>query len=148
MKYKEALKIKGAFERLLNKMAKGDTVDIPTGGLFKAGKGIAISSKDYETLYPFLFSTVEMKVRVGDVTLETGYKVFHSVTFSEDEVFLLVPYSESFEYIETFVNLGRIASSVLKGTAYKKYQLTVFTSTRKGPQMGRLDNQITLAEIE
>lgn len=119
MKYKEALKIYGAFDRLLNKMAKGDTVDIPTGGLFKAGKGIAISSKDYETLYPFLFSTVERKVCVGDVTLETDDKVFHSVTFSEDEVFIHVPDSESFEYIETFVNLRQIISSFLAGTAYK-----------------------------
>ena len=120
MKFKEAIKIHGAFDRLLNKMAKGDTVDIPTGGLFKAGKGIAISSKDYETLYPFLFSTVERKIRVGDVTLETSDKVCHSVTFSEDEVFLHVPDSESFEYLETFANLGQIASSVLAGTAYKK----------------------------
>lgn len=119
MKYKEALKIKGAFERLLNKMAKGDMVDIPSGGLFKAGKGIAISSKDYETLYPFLFSTVERKFSVGDVTFETGDKVFHSVTFSDDEVFLHVPDSESFEYLETFVNLRQIVN-FLAGTAYKK----------------------------
>ena len=137
MKYKEALKIKEAFDRLLNKMAKGDTVDIPTGGLFKAGKGIAISSNDYETLYPFLFSTVERKVRVGDVTLETGNKVCHSVTFSEDEVFLHVPVLESFEYLETFVDLGRIASSVLNGTAYKKIPIDGLYVNAKGDTDGK-----------
>lgn len=137
MKYKEALKIKEAFDRLLNKMAKGDTVDIPTGGLFKAGKGIAISSNDYETLYPFLFSTVERKVRVGDVTLETGDKVCHSVTFSEDEVFLHVPDSNSFEYLETFVNLGKIASSLLKGTAYKRIPIDGLYVHAKGDTDGK-----------
>lgn len=137
MKYKEALKIKEAFYRLLNKMAKGDTVDIPTGGLFKAGKGIAISSNDYETLYPFLFSTVERKVRVGDVTLETGDKVCHSVTFSEDEVFLHVPDSNSFEYLETFVNLGQIASSLLKGTAYKRIPIDGLYVHAKGDTDGK-----------
>lgn len=137
MTYKEALKIQGAFDRLLNKMAKGDTVDIPTGGLFKAGKGIAISSKDYETLYPFLFSTVERKVRVGDVTLETGDKVCHSVTFSEDEVFLHVPDSKSFEYLETFVNLSQIASSFLTGTAYKKIPIDGLYAHAKGATDGK-----------
>lgn len=137
MKYKEALKIKGAFERLLNKMAKGDMVDVPNGRILKAGKGIAISSNDYETLYPFLFSTVEMKVRVGDVTLETGNKVCHSVTFSEDEVFLHVPDLESFEYIETFVNLGRIASSFLNGTAYKKIPIDGLYVNAKGTTDGK-----------
>lgn len=138
MKYKEALKIQEAFDRLLNKMVKRDTVDIPTGGLFKAGKGIAISSKDYETLYPFLFSTVERKIRVGDVTLETGDKVCHSVTFSaEDEVFLHVPDPESFEYTETFVNLGRIASSFLLGTAYKKIPIDGLYVNAKGATDGK-----------
>lgn len=137
MKFKEALKIHEAFDRLLNKMAKGDTVDIPAGGLFKAGKGIAISSNDYETLYPFLFSTVERKVRVGDVTLETGDKVCHSVTFSEDEVFLHVPDSKSFEYLETFVNLGRIASSFLNGTAYKKIPIDGLYVHAKGATDGK-----------
>ena len=137
MKYKEALKIYGAFDRLLNKMAKGDTVDIPTGGLFKAGKGIAISSKDYETLYPFLFSTVERKVCVGDVTLETGDKVFHSVTFSEDEVFLHVPDSESFEYLETFVNLRQIISIFLAGTVYKKIPIDGLYVNAKGDTDGK-----------
>lgn len=137
MKYKEALKIQEAFDRLLNKMAKWDTVDIPTGVLFKAGKGIAISSKDYETLYPFLFSTVERKVCVGDVTLETGDKVCHSVTFSEDEVFLHVPDPESFEFIETFVNLSRIASSFLAGTAYKKIPIDGLYVHAKGATDGK-----------
>ena len=137
MKYKEALKIKGAFERLLNKMAKGDIVDVPNGRILKAGKGIAISSNDYETLYPFLFSTVERKVRVGDVTLETGNKVCHSVTFSEDEVFLHVPVLESFEYLETFVDLGRIASSVLNGTAYKKIPIDGLYVNAKGDTDGK-----------
>lgn len=137
MKFKEALKIKGAFERLLNKMAKRDIVDVPNGRILKASKGIAISSNDYETLYPFLFSTVERKVRVGDVTLETSDKVCHSVTFSEDEVFLHVPDSNSFEYIETFVNLGRIASSFLNGTAYKKIPIDGLYVNAKGDTDGK-----------
>lgn len=137
MKFKEALKIKGAFERLLNKMAKRDIVDVPNGRILKAGNGIAISSNDYETLYPFLFSTVERKVRVGDVTLETSDKVCHSVTFSEDEVFLHVPDSNSFEYIETFVNLGRIASSFLNGTAYKKIPIDGLYVNAKGAPDGK-----------
>ena len=137
MKFKEALKIKGAFERLLNKMAKSDIVDVPHGRILKAGKGITINSNDYETLYPFLFSTVERKVRVGDVTLETSDKVCHSVTFSEDEVFLHVPDSNSFEYIETFVNLGRIASSFLNGTAYKKIPIDGLYVNAKGDTDGK-----------
>lgn len=137
MKYKEALKIKGAFERLLNKMAKWDIVDVPNGRILKAGKGITISSNDYETLYPFLFSTVERKFRVGDVTLETGDKVCHSVTFSEDKVFLHVPDSESFEYLETFANLGRIASSFLNGTAYKKIPIDGLYVHAKGATDGK-----------
>lgn len=137
MKFKEALKIHEAFDRLLNKMAKGDTVDISTGVLFKAGKGITISSNDYETLYPFLFSTVERKVSVGDVTLETGDKVFHSVTFSEDEVFLHVPDSNSFEYLETFVNLSQIASSFLAGTAYKEIPIDGLYVHAKGATDGK-----------
>ena len=137
MKFKEALKIQEAFDRLLNKMVKNDTVDIPTGGLFKAGKGIAISSKDYETLYPFLFSTVERKLRVGDVTLETGDKVCHSVTFSEDEVFIHVPDPESFEYLEIFVNLRQILSSFLAGTAYKKIPIDGLYVHAKGATDGK-----------
>ena len=118
-------------------MAKRDIVDVPNGRILKAGKGIAISSNDYETLYPFLFSTVERKVRVGDVTLETSDKVCHNVTFSEDEVFLHVPDSNSFEYIETFVNLGRIASSFLNGTAYKKIPIDGLYVNAKGDTDGK-----------
>lgn len=120
MKYKEALKIQEAFNRLLTKMASGDVVDVPEGRLLKAYKGIAISVQDYDTLCPFLFADLERKFTVGGVSSELSSKICIGATITEKEVLLNFHPPGSIGYYGAYMNLSQMATSFLAGTSYKR----------------------------
>lgn len=102
-------------------MASGDVVDVPAGRLMKPYRGIAISVQDYDGLFPFLFATVERKFAVGEVSAEFSAKICIGATITENEVFLNFHEPATFEYIEAYINLSRMASSFLDN--YKRIPL-------------------------
>lgn len=114
MKRKEAVKINDAFTRFLTKMSQGKIVDVPEGTMFKAGKGIAISENDYNTLYPFLWAAVEKRYTVGGLELKYGTHVCQGVVFTDDCVYVRIPDPESLEFAEAYMDLYLMAKSVIE----------------------------------